>query len=174
MNANRSLQDSSEIPKRLYFALAMIDEALAEFIHEGLAAQMGTRNARLEPNGVRLTAVRVEDDRRHVIAYIPEAGAALVLADLNDNGQGAIAIARPVDDRSCQIKGEFVSSWPARPDERPFAMAQWAGFLRQLEMVGLPPAATTNWTSWPCVAVRLRVTALFNQTPGPNAGAAHT
>jgi hypothetical protein len=150
----------------------MIDEALAGFIHGGLAAHLGTRDAALHPNGTRLTAVRVEPGGTHVVAFIPEAGADAVLADLESNGQAAIAMARPTDDRSCQIKGTFVSSAPAAEADRAFALAQWGAFLKQLEMVGLPPRATANWSSWPCVAVRLRVTALFNPTPGPDAGAA--
>jgi len=152
----------------------MIDEALAAFIHEGLAVHLGTRDADLHPNGVRLTAVRVEPGGTHVVAFVPEAGAAAALADLQSNGQAAIAIARPIDDRSCQIKGEFVSSAPAPEADRAFILGQWAGFLNQLEMVGLPSRAATNWSSWPCVAVRIRVTALFDQTPGPKAGSALT
>jgi hypothetical protein len=50
-------------------------------------------------------------------------------------------------------------------------MQQWEGFLAQLSLVGLPPIVATNWNAWPCMAVRIKVTSLFNQTPGPNAGA---
>ena len=38
-------------------------------------------------------------------------------------------------------------------------------------MVGLPRVATDGWVMWPAVAVRFRVNALFDQTPGPGAGA---
>ena len=106
-----------------------------------------------------------------MVAYVPALASRLVLADLQANRQAAIAIARPVDDKACQIKGQFVESWSATEAERAFVMQQWQGFRNQLEMVGLPSAAATNWVAWPCVAVRIRVTALFNQTPGPNAGA---
>jgi hypothetical protein len=149
----------------------MIDEALTTFIHGGLAAHIGTRNAACLPNGARLTAVRVEPDRRHIVAYVPEIGSQILMADLESNGQAAVTATRPTDDRSCQLKGEFVERWTPGEDEREFALGQWQGFLNQLEMIGLPPSAAVNWASWPCVAVRIRVTALFNQTPGPNAGA---
>jgi hypothetical protein len=149
----------------------MLDKAVTDFIHEGLAAHIGTRNARLEPNGTRLTAVKVEGDGRHVVAYIPKVASGVVLQDLRDNGQAAIAVARPVDDKACQVKGEFVESWDAAEDERAFVFQQWHGFLNQLDRIGLPSAASTNWAAWPCVAVRIRVTALFDQTPGPKAGA---
>lgn len=133
---------------------------------------MGTRNARLEPNGVRVIAVKVDDDREHLVAYLATSDAALVLADLEDNGQAALAFARPADDRACQIKGQRVSTRDAEPSEMAFVQKQWAGLLDQLQMVGIPPVATQGWTTWPCVAVRLRVTAAFDQTPGPGAGSA--
>ncbi len=149
----------------------MIDPALASFIHEGLAAHIGTRSDTLEPNGARVTAVRVDDDGEHVVAYIPTVAGLNVLADLESNGQAAITITRPFDDRSCQLKGVLTSSWVATEEERPIAMQQWEGFLAQLSLVGLPPIVATNWNAWPCMAVRIKVTSLFNQTPGPNAGA---
>lgn len=133
---------------------------------------MGTRNARLEPNGVRVIAVKVDDDREHLVAYLPASAAALVLADLEANGQAALAFARPADDRACQIKGERVGIRDAEPSELALVQEQWAGLLGQLQMVGIPPVATQGWTTWPCVAVRLRVTAAFDQTPGPGAGSA--
>jgi hypothetical protein len=34
--------------------------------------------------------------------------------------------------------------------------------------------ATRAWVTWPAVAIRLRATAVFNQTPGPDAGAPFT
>jgi hypothetical protein len=91
----------------------MIDVELAAFLQEGIAIQLGTRNERLEPNGVRVVAVAVEAGGRHLVAYVPEAAVSHVLPDLESNGQAALVFA----------------------------------------------------------AIRLRVTAIFNQTPGPNAGA---
>ncbi len=40
----------------------MIDKALAAFLQEGIGIQLGTRSASLEPNGVLVPAVKVEDD----------------------------------------------------------------------------------------------------------------
>jgi hypothetical protein len=48
---------------------------------------------------------------------------------------------------------------------------QYAGFMRQLDTIGTPGESTRQWVIWPCLAVRLRVTALYSQTPGPDAGA---
>lgn len=149
----------------------MIDAPLALFLQQGLAINIGTRNARLEPNAAYAPAALVEADGTHVVIYVPTIGAAAVLADLAANGQAAVVFARPEDDRACQVKGAFVSAREATPDEQPFVLAQWHGFLKQLEMIGTPGESTRTWIVWPCVAVRLRVTALYSQTPGPDAGA---
>jgi hypothetical protein len=149
----------------------MLDRTLTEFLEQGLAIHIGTRDARLRPNGCVVTAVRVEDEGRHLVAFIPKAVTSAVFDDLHSNGQAAISFTRPSDDKAVQVKGEFVATDDATQADQQFAMSQWEGFLRQLDLIGLPGKATATWTLWPCVAVRIRVTALFSQTPGPEAGA---
>jgi hypothetical protein len=149
----------------------MLDRTLTEFLEQGLAIHIGTRDARLRPNGCVVTAVRVEDEGRHLVAFIPKAVTPAVFDDLRTNGQAAISFTRPSDDKAVQVKGEFVAVEDVPEADQQFAMSQWEGFLRQLDLIGLPGKATATWTLWPCVAVRIRVTALFSQTPGPEAGA---
>lgn len=149
----------------------MIDAELALFLQQGLAINIGTRDATLAPHAAYAPAALVEPDGTHVVVYVPAVGAGPVLADLAHNGQAAVVFARPTDDRACQVKGTYVSHRPAGDDERARVNEQWNGFLQQLEMIGTPGESTRTWMTWPCVAIRLRVTALFNQTPGPDAGA---
>lgn len=150
----------------------MIDELLAEFLQSGLGIHVGTRNEQLEPCGCRATAVKVEEDGKHVVVFVPRHASAPIFENLRTNGQVAVSMSRPADERAVQVKGLMLFSWDARPEEEAFARVQWGGFLGQLEGIGLPGAATSSWQVFPCVAVRLKVTALFNQTPGPDAGAA--
>jgi hypothetical protein len=150
----------------------MIDRELAAFLEEGLVIHLGTRNAHLEPSGARVTAVMVEADGRLVTAYVPKVAAGRVLPDLKDNGFTALVFVRPTDDRACQVKGVFAGSRAAKPGERSAISAQWDRARRSLERIGIPRVLTDSWTIWPSVAVRVRVTHLFNQTPGPGAGAA--
>jgi hypothetical protein len=150
----------------------MLDKSLTEFLEVGLAIHLGTRNQRMEPNGCRVTAVRVEEQGRHLIVYLPKAATPAVLEDLNSNGQAAVSLARPTDDRAVQVKGVFVSVRDADPSEEEFVMGQWRGLLKELDVIGLAAlASTSTWLMWPCVAVTIRVTAVFSQTPGPEAGA---
>jgi|EndMetStandDraft_8_1072994.scaffolds.fasta_scaffold166881_2 hypothetical protein len=149
----------------------MIDVELAAFLQEGIAIQLGTRNERLEPNGVRVVSVAVDPDGRHIVAYVPDAAVAQVLPDLQSNGQAALVFARPPDERACQLKGTFTNARPATAAERAGVEAQWDRWLDRLASIGVARATLEPWITWPCTAIRLRVTAIFDQTPGPNAGA---
>ena len=150
----------------------MLDKSLTEFLELGLAIHIGTRNEALRLNGCRVTAVRVEDQGRLLVAYLPAAGAGAVLEDLRSNGQAAVSFARPTDDRAVQVKGAFISAEDAEPSEEAFVLGQWQALLRELDMIGLAAlTSTSTWLMWPCVAVKIRVTAVFSQTPGPEAGA---
>jgi len=150
----------------------MIQKELAAFLEEGIAINIATRSLSLRPNGARVVAVKVDDDGCHVTAFVPVDAMPLLAPDLEASGQAALVFARPPDERACQVKGEFAGSRPATEDERPFVADQWARWMRRLETIGLPRIAYESWQIWPCSAVRIRVTALFDQTPGPGAGKA--
>jgi hypothetical protein len=149
----------------------MIDSQLAGFLEEGIGIHIGTRNERLEPSGARAVAAKVDEDGLHVVVYVAEIAARRLMGNLDSNGQAAVVFGRPTDDRACQVKGVFVDVRPASAEEQPFVRAQWNGFLENLERIGIPRASAANWVTWPAVAIRLKATALFEQTPGPHAGA---
>lgn len=149
----------------------MITDELARFLESGISIAIATRDAGLEPSGACVWAVTVDDDRRHVTAYVLEAAAGRILADLRDNGQAALGFGRPCDHRAIQLKGIFVAARPATPADRAIVERQAAGLFDQLEGVGIPRAMLVNWVVWPAVAIRLRVEHVFDQTPGPGAGA---
>lgn len=148
----------------------MIDRALAGFLEEGLSIHIGARDGRLRPSGARAAAVSVDADGSHILVYVPDLGASRILPDLEATGHAAVSFGRPTDDRASQVKGIVTAIRQATPDERAIINAQWQGFMRQLETIGIPRDITLGWATWPAVAVRLRVTAVFEQTPGPLAG----
>ncbi len=149
----------------------MIDAQLAAFLHGGVGIHIGTRNDRLEPNGARAAAARVDEDGMHLVVYVPEVAARRVLPDLESHGQAAVVFGRPIDDRACQVKGVLTGVRTADADERPMVAAQWDLFLDNMEHIGVPRAVLAGWVFWPALAIRLRATAIFEQTPGPDAGA---
>jgi hypothetical protein len=149
----------------------MIDAELQAFLEDAVGIHLGTRSAELEPNGVRAVAASVEPGGEHLVVYLAKVAADRVLPDLESNGQAAVSFGRPVDERACQVKGVFVEARDARENERSRIRAQWDSFLANLEQIGIGRMTYGEWVVWPCTAVRLRVQALFNQTPGPGTGA---
>jgi hypothetical protein len=156
--------------RKSYTPASMIHRDLAAFLEGEVGIHLGTRGVALEPNGVRAVAVAVEEDGAHLVVYVASVAAARVIPDLRANGQAAVSFGRPVDDRACQVKGLFVEAREARADERPRVLAQWERFLANLEEIGLARGAFAGWTTWPCTAIRLRATALFEQTPRAGTG----
>jgi hypothetical protein len=148
----------------------MIDAQLAAFLQEGVGIHIGTRDEARRPNGARAIAVHVEHGGAQLVVYVAAVAAARLIADLESNHQAAISFGRPTDDRACQVKGTFIEARPATEEDRALVTTQWDGFLGSLEQIGIPRAATRAWVTWPAVAIRLRATAVFNQTPGPDAG----
>lgn len=150
----------------------MIDQQLATFLHDGVGIHIGTRNEQLEPNGTRAISARVEDDGKHLVVYLSTVAAKRILPDLESNGLAAVVFARPRDERACQVKGTFISRRPVEERERVKALAQWNAFLESLEYIGIPARAASTWIHDVDIAIRLEVTAVFEQTPGPQAGKA--
>jgi hypothetical protein len=149
----------------------MIDAPLAAFLEGGVAIHLGTRSDALEPNGARAIAVHVSADGAELIVYIAAIAAERLLPDLASNRQATVVFVRPTDDRACQVKGAFIDVRPADEEEHALVDAQWKGFLDHLERIGIPRATSARWVTWPALAVRIRTTAVFDQTPGANAGA---
>jgi len=148
----------------------MIPGDLAAFLQEGVGIYIGTRNAALEPNGARALAALVGPGGAELVVYLADVAATRLMPDLDSNGQAAVTFGRPVDERTIQVKGTFVSARQARDDERPALDAQWENFTRSLETIGVSPNARSAWPRWPAIAITLKPTALFEQTPGPKAG----
>jgi hypothetical protein len=149
----------------------MIDAELAAFVQGGQSIHVSTRDAEGRPHGARAVAARVDDDGRHVDVYIADVAYARLKAALAASGQTAMVFCRPTDDRACQVKGMLVGVRAAEPSEQSFAFAQWDGFMASLDGIGISPRLADRWTRWPAHVIRVEVTAIFEQTPGPKAGA---
>ena len=147
-----------------------LSDELATFIESGLSIVVGMRDVSLRPDGAAAWAVRVHDDRVHLTLFMYAETAARLLPILATVPQVAIALDLPTTHRACQVKGVVVSTRPAIDDERPEVERQLDAFNRDLEELGIPRAMFSGWKSWPCTAIVVRATALFEQTPGPGAG----
>lgn len=147
-----------------------ISAELGEFLESGLAIVVATRDANLAPDGRAAWAVQVGADRRSLTLFAYEDAARDLLVNLEAHPAIAINLDRPTTHRACQVKGRYVSSRRARPAERALVERQIEGFVADLEVIGVPRALSAGWKKWPCRALAIEVTHIFEQTPGPGAG----
>ena len=149
----------------------MLNSEVVSFIEGGQDGRIATCDARREPYGCRVLAVQVDPDRLHLTAFVPEPAAAPILENLRSHPLVALAFQRPTDDHACQVKGTFVSARAATDDERPIVDGQLARLGEKFGQLTVPWDVVAGWSTWPAVAVTVRIDAVFDQTPGPGAGA---
>jgi hypothetical protein len=147
-----------------------IPDELAAFLESGLSIVVATRDAEMEPDGAAASAVRIHEDRAHLTLFLYEEAADRVLRNVAKHPEIAIDLDLPTSHRACQVKGHVVSSRPTLESERAFIDRQIEGFVVDLAAIGIPPTMMEGWKSWPSKALEVRVTHVYEQTPGPGAG----
>ena len=115
----------------------MIEPDLRAFLEGGLGIHIGSRTAALEPNGARALAVKVEEDRLHLVVYLPEAAASRVFPiSGQQRRRGRCSRGRST---SAPAKSRASSSTPACGGRRARVIEQqWDGFRDNLERIGIP------------------------------------
>ncbi|MFN7979238.1 MAG: pyridoxamine 5'-phosphate oxidase family protein [Vicinamibacterales bacterium] len=151
--------------------MRMLSSEVVDFIQGGQDARIATSNATREPYGCRVLAAVADDDGAHLTVFVPEAAAPPILANLRANPAVALAFQRPTDDRACQVKGTVVETRAATDHERAIVERQLGLLGEKFGELTVPWVMVAGWTTWPAVAVMVRVSAVFDQTPGPGAGA---
>lgn len=151
--------------------MAVLSAEVVDFIQGGQDARIATSDARREPYGCRVLAAIAAPGGAELTVFVAETAAAPILANLRENPSVALAFQRPTDDHACQVKGTFVAARPATDDDRTMVDRQLGLLGEKFGQLTVPWEVVAGWTTWPAVAVTVRVSAVFDQTPGPGAGA---
>lgn len=120
---------------------------------------------------MRATGLRIHPDGLHVTVYLPAATSRNTVTDVTENPRVAILVSQPLSHRSFQIKGAVTQVAQAPDDARAFIEEYLAGFARVLETIGMPYEVVMMLSHWPSLALEVRLSELYLQTPGPGAGA---
>ena len=151
--------------------LTSIPSELVEFLESGISILVGTRDAHLRPEFARGIGARIHPGGSELTVWIAASTAELTLANVRDNARLAVCFAA-IDHRSFQFKGRAIDVRDAHPDERAIVERYRAAIALHWGQVGMPPRLTHRMIVWPAHALTLRVESVFQQTPGPGAGAA--
>jgi len=152
----------------------IIDPAWALFLAGPVAINIASRSPALVPSVARAYGCRVSPDRRQVTILVAEGRARTVLRDLAEGGPIAAVFSRPMTHVTLQLKGERAAVLPATAADIELMRAYGAAFAAEVCALGYSEAfgeRLTGPSREPAAAVRFEPVALFEQTPGPQAGA---
>lgn len=149
----------------------MISDALRQLVQGGVSTMLGTRDRELVPECVRAVGSVVHADGRRLTVFLPHATAARSVANLRANGQVAVTFSEVPTHRTRQVKGRALVVRDATEAERAIMERYLDAFAKELDIVGLPPSVSRRISFLPAHAVEIEVTEVFDQTPGPGAGA---
>jgi hypothetical protein len=149
----------------------VLDPAVVEFIHGGVAVGVATRDDDLRPEFARGWGPEVSADGRSLRLCVAAPEGSRVRANLERNGAVAVGFSPPTIARAVQVKGvATVVGEPEAADlERVERHAR--SFVTEAERVGAPAELSRRlFVGTGLVAVEFSIDEMFDQTPGPTAG----
>lgn len=153
----------------------MLTDDHAAFIQDGrISITAASRDARRLPSVVRAAGCRLDTDRRRLTLLLPTRQAAQVLADIDATGAIAVVFSEPSTHRTLQFKGSDARRGELQADDAARVAAHQAAFVDEIVPLGYTRELARTIHDVPAdelSAVTFSVDAVFEQTPGPRAGA---
>ena len=143
-----------------------------EWLQGGESIIVATADAEGVPATCRGIAIAAGKDPDTLTLYLPAATAHESLANIATTRRIAVAASHPLSHRTVQVKGVTRGVKLAAPAEEAFVQQRWNEFAAVLDEIGLPRGVMHGVAHWPAFAVEMTIEQVFDQTPGPNAGAA--
>jgi hypothetical protein len=154
-----------------------LEDALREIAGSGAAVVVGTRDANLAPEVVRGWGVAVADDGSAIEVCIAASTGGRTLENLADNQRVAVTLVTPTTYRSMQVKGRGQGGLTPTAGDLALVEGHRAAFVREVAAVGVPPDLGPRFyqaemdLSPALLKIRVLIDEVFDQTPGPSAGA---
>ncbi len=147
-----------------------IDNELAAFFERGNSIVVAARNTALKPSATRACGMCVLS-RDRIAVLVPRATSAKVIPNLQDNGAIAICVSSPRDFRTVQLKGRAIAIEDSSAQDLVRAEEQLRDFGDAIAGLGYSRKHARNLWLFDNWRVTVLVTAAYEQTPGPGAGA---
>lgn len=157
-----------------------LSPATAAFIQSGVSVRLASTTALRRPVVGRAIAAWPLEDRRRVTLILDRAANASLIDAVRESGMVAAVFTQPTTHRSLQLKGRDATIHA--PDDDPVDLRQVIArqsraFALELRDIGFAEdfiAAHCAHDAEDLVAVTFTCEGAFDQTPGPDAGAAVT
>ena len=150
----------------------MLDERILRVATDGgTSVLVGSADAGGVPACCRGIAVSTDHALARATIYVPVATSRDVIANAATTKKLAVMITRVVEHVGVQLKGTVEAIRMAGADEGPFVRRRLQEFAEVLDEIGLPRRVFLSVSHWPAFAIEIAVEEVFDQTPGPRAGA---
>jgi hypothetical protein len=128
-------------------------------------------NEKAETDMVRVLGVRVEEDGRRLICYIPVGYGAGVINNLAISTKITFLTAIIFTYESYQVKGRYISQRNCTEDEMAYLTAYVEGFTIAMARQGLSKEKGFKaFFQQPCIALQLLAEEVYDQTPKKGTG----
>jgi hypothetical protein len=150
----------------------MFDERLLRVATDGgTSVLVGSADSNAVPACCRGIAVSTDSTLSRATVYVPVATSRDVIANAATTRRLAVMITRVVEHLGIQLKGSVEAIRMAGAEEGPFVRRRLQEFAEVVDEIGLPRRIFLGVSHWPAFAVEITVEEVFDQTPGPRAGA---
>jgi hypothetical protein len=146
----------------------------AAFIQGPVSIVAATTGAGATNHISKVFGCRVAADGRSVTIILSALQAGALLADLRANGRLAVAFCRPTTDQTLQIKALDAQVTALVRDDYSTLAEHTDKLIAEIAPIGFPESIVRplfGCSPSDAVAVNFSPSAVFDQTPGPNAGA---
>jgi hypothetical protein len=149
----------------------VLDRAVVEFIHGGVAVGVATRDEDLKPAFARGWGPEVSADGRSVTLCVSSPQGSRVRANLETNGSISLGFCPPTMAKAVQLKGVAAVLGEPGPEHLGRVERHVSAFRANAEQVGVPPAVAERiFDGSTLVLISVSIDEGFDQTPGPTAG----
>lgn len=143
------------------------------FITSGLSITASARDSRLIPSICRILACTTHQQGALVRLFLVKSQALQLLRDIAANGRIAVVFNQPSSHRTLQIKGINAHETAVLDTDLAAITAGCKGFADNVLLLGFDYAfsrAFQHYTLPDLTAIDFTLSALFEQSPGPDAG----
>jgi hypothetical protein len=148
-----------------------MDEDLAHWEQIGVAAVAASRDAQLRPQVVRAWGLKFASDRASATICVGAGRDSQTLANLQDNGAISVTMVIPSTYRMIQMKGRATAIAEPTAEQLARVEAHAAAFADEVMPLGLTAEQARRFVHHELTAVTFSVAEVYDQTPGPGAGA---
>jgi hypothetical protein len=149
----------------------LLDPAVVELIHGGVAVGVATRDGDMRPEFARGWGPEASADGRSLRVCLTAPEGSRMRANLKRNGAVAVGFSPPTIARAIQVKGVAMRVGEPEAADLERVERHVRSFVAEAERIGAPAELSQRmFVREGLVAVQFSIDEVFDQTPGPTAG----